>query len=160
MTPKAVEWCRTIVKRWMICCTFLHFQIVLFFYEANRNLINSSITNTSINCKDINKCLQIIDILYELVLLDINHQFIDHHWLILLDRLWAYSPLMTTNGAYIYNHNIHDITFNPPNTSWILGIVSNQGVAEMHVIYVCIFVTNGFLLILNCSWDIKAFLIS
>ena len=102
----------------------------------------------------------IIDILYELVLLHINHQFIDHHWLILLDRLWTYSPLMSTNGVFIHNHIIHDITFNPPNTSWILGILSNQGVAKMHVIYVCIFVTNGFLLILNCSWEIKAFLIS
>ena len=129
------------------------------FYEANGNMINSNMS-IRINRKDINKCLQIIDILYELLLLHISHQFIDHHWLILLDRLLTYFLSKSTNGAYIHNHTIRDITFNPPNTSRILGIVSNQGVAKMHVIYVCIFVTNGFLFVLNCSWEIKAFLIS
>ena len=153
--------CRTIVEKWMICRAFLRFQMMLFFYEANGDLIHNNVTNTAI---------RIVTFFAELFA---NHGYTlwtgniryqsSNYWLLLtdlLDRLWIYSPLKSTKNVYIHNHIIHYITFNPPNASWILGIVSNQGVAKMHVIYVCIFVTNGLLLILTCSWEIMAFLIS
>ena len=65
----------------MICRAFLRLQMMPFFYEPNGNLINNKIINTAIkiNREDINKFFQIMDLLYKLVLLDINHQIIDHY---------------------------------------------------------------------------------
>ena len=40
--------CRTIVEKWMICRAFLRFQMMLFFYEANGDLIHNNVTNTAI----------------------------------------------------------------------------------------------------------------
>ena len=62
----------------MICRAFLRLQMMLFIYEPNGNLINNKIINTA-NREDINKFFQIMDLLYKLVLLDINHQIIDHY---------------------------------------------------------------------------------